>query len=347
MAKSVFSGFERFSTKFEDVEDGASVEAEVTVDVSVADGEAEATEIAETVAESEQIVEAVEEGENTAETLRFYASVARQYGVSPAFLAVVNADNGLSNLSGIVLPSSESLDTTGRNQSTAEQVIRACEAAEKSVWERVKEFFKRLWEQLKTLGRTILNKFSSWESACKRACESIQNITIKDKTDDKEIVTPAQISSTVVAFTELIKNPLKPNKNHLGSIGLKEDEDGAIVSDSNSEVAKPTKTKIDNSLRESLIKCYTNSIVLLFKQKNTAESTLKENELSIKNSISNAEKLARMTEDTSDKDEIQKIKDSNEETKKQVKITMKALGLVGKIAGAYVKSCAACRAAKA
>lgn len=346
MAKSVFSGFERFSTKFEDVEDGASVEAEVTVDVSVADGEAEATEVAETVAESEQVVEAVEEGENTAETLRFYANIARQHGVSPAFLAVVNADNGLSNLSGIVLPSSESLDATGRNQSTAEQVIRACEAAEKSVWERVKEFFKRLWENLKALGRTILNKFTSWESACKRAYESIKDITVKDsEAKEQKLVTANEIGSIANAVSNIVADVKKPDTKFLEFIGMKEDENGDVVADSDNKI-EPKNMKVTEAERKNLITTW-KDIAEMFNSKNKAQSAIKEGEMAAKNGIANAEKLAKLTGESANSAEVDRLKKVNDQEKKVLKITTKTLGMVGKIAGYYVKSCAACRAAKA
>jgi hypothetical protein len=348
MAKSVFSGFERFSTKFEDVEDGASVEAEVTVDVSVADGEAEATEIAETVAESEQVVEAVEEGENTAETLRFYADIARQHGVSPAFLAVVNADDGLSNLSGVVLPSSESLDATGRNQSTAEQVIRACEAAEKSVWERVKEFFKRLWENLKTLGRTILNKFSSWSAACKRAYESIKDITVKNsEAKEKKLHTAQQLNDMAQAFSIVVTDPKNPklDPETLKKLGLKMEDDNIVTEESDTTKAKDMKTTEDE--RKQLLTTWTQYIAKMFDSKNKAESYIKQSEMSAKQGIANAEKLAKMTESSADSDEVKKLKDKMDKDKKNIKLTMKIFGVVGKIAGGYVKACAACRAAKA
>lgn len=348
MAKSVFSSMERFSTKFEDIEnDGATVEAEVSVDVSVADGEAEATEIAETVAESEQVIEAVDEGENTAETLRFYADIVRKHGASPAFLAVIDADKGLSNLSGIVLPSSESLDATGRNQSTAEQIIQACEAAEKSVWERVKAFFRRLWESIKALGRSIINKFTSWETACKRAYDSIKDITLDSKKmqEDRQIVPTDKITSAIKAFNGIIKDTASVNEANLAGLGMKM-EDGVATADSGAEFLKPKKAKVKTDLHNALKTMFTgaDSISALFSQKGNVEKAIRDGENICKDAIADAERASKLSDDPAN---MEKIKKDNEERKKELRGLTKALGAVGKIAGAYVKNCAAVRACKA
>lgn len=343
MAKSVFSSMERFSTKFEDIEnDGATVEAEVSVDVSVADGEAEATEIAETVAESEQVIEAVDEGENTAETLRFYADIVRKHGASPAFLAVIDADKGLSNLSGIVLPSSESLDATGRNQSTAEQIIQACEAAEKSVWERVKAFFKKLWENLKALGRSILNKFTSWETAVKRAHDSIKDITLDPEKLGKShsIIDPEKIKNACIAFSMVMQNG-EADEVQLKNLGMKK-EDGVVSSDSSSEFLKATDEKVSTGLHDALKVSTWNEVKKLFESKAKIQQAIRDGENACKDAIAQADRAAKLT----DSDKLEEVKKSNDEKKKKLRGLTKALSAVGKIAGAYVKDCAAVRASK-
>lgn len=342
MAKSVFSGIERFSTKFEDVEDGASVEAEVTVDVSVADGEAEATEIAETVAESEQVVEAVEEGENTAETLRFYADIVRKHGASPALLAVIDADQGLSNLSGIVLPSSESLDATGRNQATAEQIIQACEAAEKSVWERVKSFFRKLWESIKSLGTKILDKFSSWEIACKRSYDSIKDLS-KDSIDTskrKSIVDPAEIVKACNGFKTAIEKGTEINEVGLPDIGMKMEGDSIVNVEGT--FLKAEEKEVSDTLLTALQGPTWKSVLELFKDKTRVKDAVTNAEMMCKQAITNAEKMSKLQ----DNNTLDQIKKDNDEKKKKLKVVTKALSVVGKIAGAYVKDCAAVRAAK-
>ena len=147
-------GFEALSRKLEEVtgenDDGADV---TNIDITVianSDGEAaeeavESHEEGEAEAQAQSLDEAADESGEAQDTVETMQAIIRQYGLNPGMVAMMSALVPWHQL-GIRLPSTESLDAYGSNESEARELLIALEATNDSFWEKTKNAIRKVWQ---------------------------------------------------------------------------------------------------------------------------------------------------------------------------------------------------------
>ena len=122
-------------------------DAEQMEEAGVVEGETQATEGAEIESEATETEAAATAFARQFGELCHMQSHIATYGVDRTFLALCNRDNILGRAFGIQMPACESFDTVGSPYSPLS--IACVEAMGDSMWEKFKEWVKKIWYRIK------------------------------------------------------------------------------------------------------------------------------------------------------------------------------------------------------
>lgn len=187
------SALENLHRRLEDTDSDRDVNVDITV-VIESDGDAaediiEATESEEVAADVEDAIEAHEDLQEETTEMVETAEVLRQYGLNAGMAAMLNVLLPMEAY-GIVMPATESLDMSGKNQAVANRLAAALEDSSKSFWESTKNFFKKIWvwitDQLVKLG-TMMGRMSGKIERMGKALE--KRTWNADRAKDKKVKT--------------------------------------------------------------------------------------------------------------------------------------------------------------
>lgn len=187
-------GFEALSRKLEEVtgenDDGADV---TNIDITVianSDGEAaeeavESHEEGEAEAQAQSLDEAADESGEAQDTVETMQAIIRQYGLNPGMVAMMSALVPWHQL-GIRLPSTESLDAYGSNESEARELLIALEATNDSFWEKTKNAIRKVWQWVKDLCVKFASRVGTLRSRIERMNEVLKKRVFDSNRNDKK-----------------------------------------------------------------------------------------------------------------------------------------------------------------
>ena len=187
-------GFESLSRKLEEVtgenDDGADV---TNIDITVianSDGEAaeeavESHEEGEAEAQAQSLDEAADESNDAQETVETMQAIIRQYGLNPGMVAMMSALVPWHQL-GIRLPSTESLDAYGSNESEARELLIALEATNDSFWEKTKNAIRKVWQWIKDMCIKFASRVGTLRSRIERMNEVLKKRMFDSNRNDKK-----------------------------------------------------------------------------------------------------------------------------------------------------------------
>lgn len=170
-----------FNVLFEDdmgSENPTMTEAQVSAEVEVKvhdDNEEEQTLLdeVETIEKLTEVAEQVTEATTVAAELR--ANIIEN-GLSPQAYTIARMFIPFDKIVGATLPAVEAMDTTGRNYEAAQMVITACEAMENSWWEKIKTFFKNLWQRIKDMYDRFFNSTAKLQKSVGAISQQLKNV---------------------------------------------------------------------------------------------------------------------------------------------------------------------------
>lgn len=244
---SFLKGLESFQARME--EESTVEETSVDVEVKVAEEVEAATQIVEEATSVIADAEASDAAAEDVEAVEHFIASIKKHGLTQQGLELMNRNGILEAVSGIALPAVESLDATGRNHEAAQAALEASEGIIKKSWEAIKKFFKGLWEKIKALWAKFMSYITSWESAIKKAKDSLPTSIDPKKAKDKDatILKYAQFQVVCDGMQEvvgglaeglgdhtkkdLVKDHFKKKENGMIAVGLKFDGDDIVAAD--------------------------------------------------------------------------------------------------------------------
>lgn len=203
MKNSMSELFPGCEALMEDVEINNNVtvpteDAEQMEEAGVVEGETQATEGAEIESEATETEAAATAFARQFGELCHMQSHIETYGVDRTFLALCNRDNILGRAFGIQMPACESFDTVGSPYSPLS--IACVEAMGDSMWEKFKEWVKKIWQRIKNFFTRIADWFremmGNYNLRLHKYKQWIQNhqqsrlLTTGGKVSDKEVLLP-------------------------------------------------------------------------------------------------------------------------------------------------------------
>lgn len=217
MKNSMSELFPGCEALMEDVEINNNVtvpaeDAEQMEEAGVVEGETQATETAEIEADANETEAAATAFARQFGELCHMQAHIETYGVDRTFLALCNRGNILGRAFGIQMPACESFDTVGSPYSPLS--IACIEAMGDGMWEKFKEWIKKIWYRIKNFFTRIadwfremmgnynlrLHKYKSWLNNNQNA----QLLTKDGKVSDKEVLLPdADANSLAKKYMEM------------------------------------------------------------------------------------------------------------------------------------------------
>ena len=206
MKNSMSELFPGCEALMEDVEINNNVtvpteDAEQIEEAGVVEGETQATETAEIESDANETEAAATAFARQFGELCNMQAHIETYGVDRTFLALCNRDNILGRAFGIQMPACESFDTVGSPYSPLS--IACVEAMGDSMWEKFKEWVKKIWYRIKNFFIRIadwfremmgnynlrLHKYTQWIQSHK---DNARLLSTGGKLSDKEVLLPVQ-----------------------------------------------------------------------------------------------------------------------------------------------------------
>lgn len=203
MKNSMSELFPGCEALMEDVEINNNVtvpteDAEQMEEAGVVEGETQATEGAEIESEATETEAAATAFARQFGELCHMQSHIETYGIDRTFLALCNRDNILGRAFGIQMPACESFDTVGSPYSPLS--IACVEAMGDSMWQKFKEWVKKIWYRIKNFFIRIadwfremmgnynlrLHKYKQWL----QNHQQVRLLTTGGKLSDKEVLLP-------------------------------------------------------------------------------------------------------------------------------------------------------------